>query len=346
VKGLFFHGAHDIRYETLPDPKVSDPGDVLVRTIGCSICGSDLHYYKGDFKGQCGFSIGHEAIGEVMEVGSAVRTLKPGDEVIVSAAIGCGRCAACLARNVMSCESFDRVQTYGIGDGYEGSQAEAFVVPWGDTNAIKVPEGVSHEQALMLTDMVPTAWLGVRNADVRPGETVVVVGLGPIGLTAVELAYLFGASQVIGVGRLREDRMAIGRELGAITVKPDEALETIRELTNGRMAHSVVETAGSESSILLAMNAVRRNGVVSMVGANTDPVFPFPMGLALGRNIVFKPALCSSMQYWDQAVPLVQSGKLRPERLVSDRIRLSEGPDAYRRMADGAPGVLKTMMAP
>lgn len=346
MKGLFFHGVQDIRYDTLPDPKLTDASDVLVRTIGCSICGSDLHWYNGHYGGHCGFSIGHEAVGEVMEVGSAVRNLRPGDEVIVSAGIGCGRCSACLARNVMSCETYDYVQCYGNGDRYEGSQAEAFVVPYADTNAIKIPDGVTHEQALMLTDMVPTAWLGVHNAEVKPGDTVVVIGLGPIGLTAVELAFLFGASQVIAVGRMREDRMAIARSMGAITVKPDEAIETIRDLTKGRMAHSVVETAGAQDSILMAMNAVRRNGIVSMVSVNVDQAFPFPMATAIGRSIAFRPAACSSMQYWDQSIALVQAGKLHPERLISDRIHLSEGPDAYRRMAEGAPGILKSMMTP
>jgi len=346
MKGLYYHGPRDIRYETLPDPKMSGPGDALIRTIGASICGSDLHYYSGDFKAGPGFSVGHEAIGEVMEVGPGVRTLKPRDEVIVSAAIGCGKCAPCLSRDEMSCQTYDNVQCYGIGDKYEGSQAEAFVVPAADTNAIRIPQGISHDQALMLNDMVPTAWLGVHNAEVRPGHTVMVVGLGPIGLTAVELAFIFGAARVIAVGRMREDRMAIARDLGAITVKPDEALETIRELTDGQMAHGVIDAAGTEETIHLAMAASRRNGIVSMIGANTNPRVPFPMHIGLGRNVTFKPALCSTMQFWDQAIPLIQAGRLRPERMISDRVLLEKGPSIYRRMAEGAPGILRSVMIP
>ncbi len=348
MNGLYLHGAHDVRYETLPDPKLTDPSQVLVRTIGCSICGTDLNYYKnhGQTAHQCGFAIGHEAIGEVMEVGSAVRTLKAGDEVMVPGALGCGQCSACLRRDTLSCQNNDGIQCYGIGMGYAGLQAEAFVVPWADTNTLKIPDGISHDQALMLTDVVATAWLGVHNAEVRPGDTVVVVGLGPIGLACVEIALAFGASRVIGVGRSREDRMQAARDMGAITARTDEAIETIRDLTKGLMAQGVIETAGTEAALLRAMDAARRNGTVSSIGAYSVPQFPFPMLLALTRNITFRPALCSPMQFWDQSIPLVRDGVLHPERLITAHVSLSDGPGIYRQMADGASGVLKTVLRP
>ena len=345
MKGLFFHGARDIRYDTLPDPTIREADDILVRMTGCSICGSDLHIYEGHMP-TCGFSVGHEAVGEVMEVGSAVRTHKPGDEVIVSAAIGCGRCRPCLARNVMQCEIFPSLQSYGIGWGYEGIQSEAFIVPHGDTNALKIPEGISRDQALMLTDMIPTAWLGVANAEVKPGQAVVVIGLGPIGLTAVEIALNFGAAQVIAVGGRREERMAIAREMGATAIPSEGAVERIMELTRGQGADSVIEAAGAAEALLQSFQMVRRGGIVSMIGSNFSTEFPFPMMDALLRNVVFKPALCSSMQYWHQSIPLIQEGKLRPERMITHRTSLSEAPDAYRMGADGEPGVLKTVIVP
>ncbi|HKT78352.1 MAG TPA: alcohol dehydrogenase catalytic domain-containing protein [Sphingobium sp.] len=345
MKGLYYHGARDIRYETLPDPQIKDPSDILVRMTGCSICGSDLHIYAGHMP-HCDFSVGHEAVGEVMEVGSAVRTLKPGDEVIVSAAIGCGECRQCLSRNVMQCEKFYQLQSYGIGWGYEGLQSEAFVVPHGDTNAMKIPEGISHDQALMLTDMVPTAWLGVHNAEVKPGQTVVVVGLGPIGLTAVEIALNFGAARVIAVGGRRQERMEIAREMGAIPVPADAALDMIMDLTNGLGADSAIEAAGADAAVHQCIKAVRRGGIVSMIGSNFAEAFPFPLMDALLRNIVFKPALCSSSQFWHQSIPLIREGKLRPERMITHRVDLESGVEAYRISTDGEAGVLKTIITP
>ena len=345
MKGLYYHGTHDIRCDTLPDPAPKDRGDVLVKMTACSICGSDLHIFEGHMH-NCGFSVGHEAIGEVVEVGSAVTTLKPGDEVIVSAAIGCGRCRPCLARNVMQCETFSHLQSYGIGWGYEGIQSEAFVVPNGDTNTIRLPDGISHDQALMLTDMVPTAWLGVANADVHPGQTVVVVGLGPIGLTAVEIALNFGAAKVIAIGGRREERMAIAHDMGAIVLPSEGALEQIMDITRGIGADSVIEAAGAHEALYLSLKAVRRGGIVSMIGSNFTQEFAFPMMDALLRNIVFKPALCSSMQYWHQAIPLIRDGKLRPERMITHRTTLAEAPEAYRLSAAGEPGILKTVIRP
>lgn len=345
MKGLYFRGKRDLRYETLPDPAIKDPTDIIVRMTACSICGSDLHIYDGHLGDRC-HTVGHESVGEVMEIGSAVTTLKTGDEIIVSAAIGCGRCRQCLARNVMQCETFFHLQSYGIGWGYEGTQSEVFAVPHGDTNAILIPEGISRDQAVMLTDMVPTAWLGVHNAEVRPGQTVVVIGLGPIGLTAVEIALLHGAGRVIAVGGRRQERMAIASGLGAIAIPSEGAFETIMDMTGGLGADSVIEVAGSNDTLALSLRLVRRGGIVSMISSPASSEYPYPITDAILRNIVFKPALCSSMQFWHQSIPLIQQGRLRPERMITHRTTLDKADEAYRMSADGEPGVLKTIITP
>ncbi|MGE4322173.1 MAG: zinc-binding dehydrogenase [Sphingobium sp.] len=346
MKGLCYHGARDIRCDTLPDPTIKDPGDILVRMIGCSICGSDLHIYRGHgWSPEPCYSVGHEAIGEVMEVGRAVRRHRPGDQVMISAAVGCGLCAPCLAGDINRCRTFDHMHVYGIGDGLEGIQSEAFVIPSGDSNAMKIPEGISHDQALMMTDMLPTAWLGAKNADIAPGDTVVVIGLGPIGLIAIEAAFAMGAAQVIAVGR-SPDRLAIAQEMGARTVYPDDAVEMVGETTRGVMASSVIEAVGAQETVRQSIDLVRRTGTVSMVGVNLDPAFPFPMDLVLTRNITFRGALCSTPQYWDEMIPFVREGRIRPERLITHRVSLSEGGEAYRISADRQEGVLKTVMTP
>ncbi len=352
MKGLCYHGPRDVRYDTLSDPVMKDSGDMLVRMIGCSICGSDLHIFRGHGQStsddhpqaQC-FSVGHEAIGEVMEVGRGVHQHKPGDEVIISAAVGCGRCTPCLSRDINRCETFDRMRVWGIGDGYEGIQSEAFVVASGDSNAMKIPEGITHEQALMLTDMVPTAWLGAINADIKPGDTVAVVGLGPIGLTAIECAFVLGAAKVIAIGR-SQDRLALAAEMGAIAVHQDHAIDKVREETRGVMCDGVIEAVGADETVQLSLDIARRTGSVSVVGAAINPAFPFSMYHALTRNITFRAALTSTPQYWSRLVPLIREGRIRPERMITHRVSLAEGPEAYRISADRQQGVLKTMITP
>jgi threonine dehydrogenase-like Zn-dependent dehydrogenase len=196
MKALLYQGARDIRYESFPDPTPMSELDAIVRMDRCGICGSDLHIYQGHgFTEDLGYCVGHEAVGEVVEVGRGVRRLKAGDKVMLSAAVGCGSCADCLAGEINRCIT-GRAGCYGLSHNLEGCQAEAIRVPAADFNAAPIPEGLTADQALMLTDNLPTAWFGLRNAEVGPGDTVVVVGLGPIGLMAVEGAFVLGAARV------------------------------------------------------------------------------------------------------------------------------------------------------
>ena len=196
MKALVYHGARDIRFETHDDPTIRADTDAIVKVDLCSICGSDLHIFHGHgFSADTRYCVGHEAVGEVVEVGKGVRRLRPGDKVMISAAVGCGHCAPCLAGQVNRCLT-GSMNCYGLSLGLEGSQAEAFRVPAADVNATAMPEGLTPTQALMLTDSMATAWYGCKQARIRPGRQVVVVGLGPIGLMAVEAALVMGASAV------------------------------------------------------------------------------------------------------------------------------------------------------
>src|ERR1700748_198300 len=178
MKGLCYHGARDIRYDGMADPAIADDRDVIVKMDRCGICGSDLHIYHGEgFSPDLGFCVGHEAIGEVVEVGRGVRKLKAGDKVMLSAAVGCGSCEMCLAGHITRCLN-NQMQCYGLSANLQGCQAEAIRVPAADFNAHPVPEGLTPDQALMLTDNLPTAWFGCLGAEIAPGKTVVVVGLG------------------------------------------------------------------------------------------------------------------------------------------------------------------------
>ncbi|NCU12965.1 MAG: alcohol dehydrogenase catalytic domain-containing protein, partial [Sphingomonadaceae bacterium] len=223
MKALRYYGARDVRYEAMDDPTPQSDRDAIVKVSACSICGSDLHIYHGHgFSEDTGFCVGHEAVGEVVEIGRAVQRLKVGDKVMLPAAVGCGQCRSCLVGVVNTCE-YGQSGCYGLSARLQGSQAEAVRVPAADMNAVPVPDGVTMDQALMMTDALATAWFGARNADIRPGSSVAVIGLGPIGLMAVDSAFVMGAHVVYAIDPISE-RRALAETSGAIALHPDEAL--------------------------------------------------------------------------------------------------------------------------
>lgn len=347
MKALCYADPRTIRYETVSDARLEDDDDIVVRMEACGICGSDLHIYHGQlFPGNetpC-FSVGHEAIGEVMEAGKGVRRFKPGDRVMLAASVGCGACRNCLAGHVQACTS-GPMRIYGIGRGLAGCQAEAIRVPAADCNAAPMPEGISVDQAIMLTDNLPTAWLGCINANIPPGDTVAVVGLGSIGLMAVESAFVFGASRVFAIDPIAERRQ-IAASLGAIPLEPTTALAEIQEATSGQMAHSTIEAVGLDATIKLAIGLVAKCGTVSVVGAGTSTVSDFPFRELLIRNLDFRAGLCSAQEHWESLVPLIQQGRLQPERFVTHAFALNQGEEAYRIFDARLDGALKIVMTP
>ena len=264
MRALLYEGPRDICCETFDDPKLADDRDAIVRMTRCGICGSDLHIYHGQgFSPDLRFCVGHEAVGEVVEVGRGVSRLKVGDPVMLSAAVGCGACGPCLAGDIVQCRN-NMAQCYGLSHALEGCQAEFIRVPAADFNAAPIPEGLSADQALMLTDNLPTAWFGLMGCRIQPGETVVVVGLGPIGLMGVEGAFALGAGRVFAVDLVAE-RRAIAETLGATALHPDDAPAVIAEATHGRMAEAALEAVGADATIRIALGLVGRQGRVSAV---------------------------------------------------------------------------------
>ena len=241
-----------------------------------------------------------------MEVGRAVRRLKAGDKVMLSAAVGCGSCASCLAGEINQCAN-GMAQCYGLSHRLEGCQAEAIRAPFADFNVARIPDGLTADQALMLTDNLPTAWFGLRNAGVGPG------------------------------------RRAIAESLGAIAFGEDAVVQ-IAELTSGRMADCAVEAVGADATIRLAMNCVGRMGTVSVIGVNMSPGFDFPMGVAFMKNLTFRIGTCSVPKWWAELAPLIQGGRLRPERYITHHMPLSEGAEAYRLFDARQAGALKMVL--
>ncbi|MFM9937366.1 MAG: alcohol dehydrogenase family protein [Novosphingobium sp.] len=345
MKALRYYGARDVRHETMDDPAPQSLADAVVKVTACSICGSDLHIYHGHgFSEDIGFCVGHEAVGEVVEVGSAVQRLKVGDKVMIPAAVGCGRCRSCLAGVVHTCES-NASACYGLSAKLQGSQAEAVRVPAADMNAVKLPEGVSMEQALMMTDALATAWFGARQADIRPGSSVAVIGLGPIGLMAVDSAWVMGAHVVYAIDPVPE-RRAMAEAVGAIALHPDEALERIKADTKGRKLDCIVEVVGSDATVDFALRLVRPRGTVSVIGVQQSRRFAFPLERAFAAGLTFRIGTCSVPEELPALFPLVQSGRLKPERTITHRMPLSQGAEAYRLFEAREAGTLKMVLLP
>jgi len=323
---------------------------MIVRMDVCGICGSDLHIYHGHspaalYRGesQTGYCVGHEAVGEVVEVGRAVRRFKAGDKVVLSGAVGCGECRHCIAGNVTRCENV--VRCYGLSHDLQGCQAEAIVVPAADFNATHLPDGVTADQALFLTDNLCTAWFGCRNADISPGKTVAVVGLGPVGLLAVECAFVLGASRVFALDFVPE-RLAHAAALGAVPLNPKTAVEEVRDTTGGSMVDCTVEAVGADATIELAIDLVGLQGNVSVVGVNMSNEFRFPMGRSMAKGLTFRIGGCSVQYYWPELIPLLQHGRLHPERLISHRMPLARGAEAYRLFDGRLDNALKMALTP
>lgn len=344
MKAMQYFGPRDIRYETAEDPAILNPTDLIVRIERCSICGSDLHLYHGESYrgGETGFCVGHEAVGEIVEVGSAITGRKPGDKVMLPGSVGCGSCPSCRSGDVIACTTMNEY-CYGVGHALPGCQAEAVRVPFGDFNAIAVPEGVTEDQALLMTDALATAWFGCRNAEIAAGKTVAIVGLGPIGLLAVEISIALGAAEVFAIDLLPE-RRAIAAGLGAVPLGPVDAIEVVREHTQGRKVDCVVEAVGAQATIALALRLARQRGIVSVVGVSTDRRIEFPMAYVLANSLTLRTGICSVHDQLASLVPLVQSGRLRPERVISHVMPLSDGERAYRLFDTRADNALKMVL--
>ena len=265
MKALCWHGKKDIRCDTVPDPKIEHPRDAIVKVTTCAICGSDLHLFDGFVPGmKHGDILGHEFMGEVVEVGADNHKLKVGDRVVVPFTIICGECDQCRRGNYSVCERTNRNKdvadkvfghsTAGLfgythlTGGYAGGQAEYVRVPYADVAPVKIPQGLTDEQVLFLGDIFPTGWQAAAQCDIEPEDTVAVWGAGPVGQFAIRAAHLLGAEKVIAIDHLPE-RLSMAQAGGAITINFDEesVLERLQELTQGRGPEKCIDAVGLEA---------------------------------------------------------------------------------------------------
>jgi alcohol dehydrogenase len=346
MRATVLEGPRTVRVENVPDPVLPGPEGVIVTVERTAICGSDLHLYH-DAPTGAGIRLGHEAIGTVAEVGSQVHSLRRGDRVLVSGVIGCGVCRPCLAGQPNVCLA-GKAAAFGTMLDLPGGQAEAMAVPFADLFALPIPEGIADEEAVLLTDILPTGYLGARRASIRPGSTVVVLGLGPVGIMALLCASLFGPARILAVDRVPE-RLARAERLGAEPIDARDAPGSVQvlEATGGRGADSVIEAVGADATVLDAVACAATGGTVSVVGVNLTMDLPFPMGMVFLKSLTVRAVFAPIPGTWAALVPLLQSGRLAGlADTFTHRMDLSQAPEAYELFDSREDGVLKVLLTP
>jgi alcohol dehydrogenase len=328
VKALVYHGPGVKAWEDVPDPVILDPTDAIVRVDATTICGTDLHILKGDTpEVAAGRILGHEAVGTVEQVGAGVTTVHPGDRVLVSCISACARCEYCRQGRSGQCTGGGG---WILGYMIDGTQAEYVRVPFADTSTYPLPEGTSDEEILMLADILPTGYeVGVLNGQVRPGDTVVVVGAGPVGLSAITGARLYTPGHVIAVD-LADARLEAAISFGAdLTVNNgrDDAVAYVEDLTGGRGADVAIEAVGVPASFELCTQLVRPGGHVANIGVHGKPVTLHLESLWI-RDITVTTGLVDAYST-PTLLRLVAARQIDAQRFATHHFKLTEMTDAY-----------------
>jgi len=377
MKALIYKGPRKVEVTEVDDPKIEQPTDVLVKITTTNICGSDLHMYEGRTDVEKGKVLGHENLGEVIEIGDAVRQVRVGDRVCLPFNISCGCCKNCAAGFTSACLVLNPGKVgaaYGYaGMGpYEGGQAEYLRVPYGDFNCLVLPEDAAEKERdyVMLADIFPTGYHATELADLQPGESVVIYGAGPVGLLAAYSAVLKGASKIMVVDRL-PDRLDLARQIGAIAIDDSEGspVDQVLELTQGQGAdkgcecvgYQAHDTAGDEHPNMTMNNlvrSVRETGALGVVGVFVpeDPrasdkleregQMAFDFGLFWSKGQRMGTGQTNVKAYNRHLCDLIEAGRAKPSFLVSHEIPLDEAPDAYKHFDARDSGWTKVILHP
>ncbi len=390
MKALCYHGKKDIRCDTVPDPTIEHARDAIIKVTACAICGSDLHLYDGLMPGMMpGDILGHETMGEVVEVGAEVTNLKKGDRVVVPFTIACGQCFFCKQGFFSGCERSNPTPNRKVAEqlwghspaglfgythllgGYAGGQAEYLRVPFADVGPIKVPEGLSDEQVLFLSDIFPTGYMGAEFCEPQ-GKTVAVFGCGPVAQFSIRSAFLLGAERVIAIDTVPE-RLELARKAGAITIDfmAESVYDRINDLTEGRGADACIDAVGMEAetwasidsaldrfkqtaflgtdrphALRQAITNCRNFGIVSIIGVYGGLLDKVPMGSAINRGLTFRMAQTPVQKYLGPLLERIQKGEIDPSFVISHVGSLEDGPDLYRVFRDKQDQCTKVVLKP
>jgi 2-desacetyl-2-hydroxyethyl bacteriochlorophyllide A dehydrogenase len=330
MRAVTFQSPGEVALEERPEPQLESPEDAIVQIEASGICGSDLHIYHGRVKIEPGFTIGHEFVGRVAAAGDQVTRVKAGDRVLGCFHTACGRCFFCLTGAYHECDS---KRTFGHGanmGALQGTQAEQALVPNADLTLRKVPDQVPDEIALFAGDVMGTGYHAVADGQVRPGDTVAVLGLGPVGLCAVQAALAAGAAPVLAVDTV-EDRLQTARQFGAIAVHltEEDPRAVVKELTGGRGIDVAVDAVGHPDALELAIRLARKAGTVVAIGVYAERA-QVHMGLVWIKGLTLKAGPANVIGHVDRVLGMLSAGTLDPTALVTHHMPLDDAVEAYR----------------
>jgi threonine dehydrogenase-like Zn-dependent dehydrogenase len=348
VRAITFQGVEALAYEVVPDPVLADATDAIVRVASAGLCGSDLHPYFGRERGlDMGTIMGHEFLGEVVEVGSAVATFSPGDRVVAPFTTSCGTCFYCRTGLTARCERGRLFGWVENGEGLHGAQAELVRVPHADGTLVAVPEGLDEGVALLAGDILSTAAFGADIAGVSGGDVVAVVGCGPVGLLAIRTAFDRGAREVVAVDRVAS-RLETAELFGAVAAnfETGDPLALVQALTEGRGADAAIEAVGSAAATRTAADLLRPGGRIAAVGVHSEAHLALSPGELYDRNLRYAAGRCSARHYMPASLELAAREADLLGTLISHRLPLSEGVEAYRHFAARDPGWNKVVLTP
>ncbi len=329
MRAVTFQAPGEVRIEEKADPEIGAADEAVVRVEASGICGSDLHIYHGRVPVEPGFTIGHEFVGTVLAVGDDVERVAAGDRVLGCFHTACATCAACLRSDYHRCE---RGRTFGhgskLGD-LQGAQAEQLLVPRANLTLRRVPEGMSDEVALFAGDVMGTGYHAIAHAGARAGDTVAVLGLGPVGLCAVQAAQAAGAARVFAIDSV-EARLEMAARFGAtpLHLAEDEPKRAVRGATEGRGVDVVVDAVGDPGPLAMAVSLARDAGTISGIGAYAGQG-EVPLGLAWLKGLTLRLGLANVIAHVDRVLGLIEAGKLDPAPLVTHRMKLDQAAEAY-----------------
>ena len=371
MKATGWMGRNNVQVEEVPDPKILNSRDIIIRITSTAICGSDLHLYDGYIPTvEKGDILGHEFMGEVIETGPEVTNLKIGDRVVVPFPISCGNCWSCQHQFYSLCENSNpnaaaAEKLYGhspagifgyshLLGGFAGGQAEYARVPFADVGPIQVPDGLTDEQVLFLSDIFPTGWMAAENCDIQPGDTVAIWGCGAVGQFAIRSAFLLGAERVIAIDRF-EYRLRMAEQSGAETINYEEndVLDVLKEMTGGYGPDSCIDAVGMEAhdtgivgaydrlkqsarlesdrpnALRQVIMACRNGGTVSIAGVYGGFVDKFPMGSLMNRSLTVRTGQTHVQRYMRPLLERIQSGEIDPTFVITHTLPLKEAPKGY-----------------
>lgn len=343
MNALVYHGPGKRTWEQKPRPAIRDASDAIVRITTATICGTDLHILKGDVPSVSdGRILGHEGIGIVEDVGSAVSAVRTGDRVLISCITSCGKCDFCKKGMYSHCRSGGWI----LGNTIDGTQAEYVRIPYADTSLYLLPEGADEEALVMLSDILPTGFeCGVLNGQIKPGDTVAIVGAGPIGLAALLTAQFYSPASILMID-LDDNRLRVAQDFGATTVinsSDGKAVERVMELTQGAGVDTAIEAVGVPATFDICQAILAPGGRLANVGVHGKPV-SFHIEKLWDRNITLTTRLVDTVTT-PMLLKVVQSGRLQPKKLVTHRFALADVMKAYDTFGNAAKeGALKVVL--